>query len=113
MPKPVPVAPDVLVWARRSALASESEAAEGIRRPVATIMAWEAGREQPTFSQLEMLADEYGISVNALLLPEPPEGQEPPPDYRSGSGRGHEPIGRRTRRELRRARYLQDLVGEL
>lgn len=67
---------------------------------------------RPTYGQLEKLADEYGISVNALLLPTPPTGQEPPPDYRSASGHGREPISRRTRRELRRARYLQELVSE-
>lgn len=107
----IPVSAEVLVWARRSALASESEVAKGIGRPVETVLAWESGRAQPSYSQLEKLADEYGVSVNALLLPRPPKGQEPPPDYRSASGRGHEPIGRRTRRELRRARYLQEIVA--
>lgn len=113
MPERIAVAPKVLVWARRSSLSSEVEAAASIGRPVETIRAWEAGREQPTYGQLEDLATEYGLSINALLLPAPPAVQEAPPDYRSTSGRSREPISRRTRRELHRARYLQDLTAEL
>lgn len=111
MSEPIPVKGQVLVWARRSATATVEEAAERTEQSVATIRDWEAERAQPSFAQLERLADEYGVSYNALLLPEPPSTPEPPPDFRSPSGR-REPISRRTRRELRRARYLQRLVAD-
>jgi Zn-dependent peptidase ImmA (M78 family) len=112
MPELVPVAPDVLVWARQSALATVAEAAERTGRDPQTVLDWEAGRELPTYSQLEHLADEYGISVNVLLLPERPHSPEPPPDFRSPTD-GQASISRRTRRELRRARHLQALLGQI
>ena len=112
MTEPVPVIPDVLLWARQSALATVAEAAERTGRTPETVLDWEAGREHPTFSQLEHLADEYGVSVNVLLLPERPRTPEPPPDFRSPSS-GQEPMSRRTRRELRRARHLQSLLGRV
>lgn len=108
----IPVAPAVLVWARQSALATVAEAAERTSQPDAKILDWEAGQAHPTYSQLERLADEYGVSVNVLLLPAPPRIPQPPPDFRSPSG-GREPISRIARRELRRARHLQSLLGEV
>lgn len=109
----VPVAPEVLVWARKSALATVSEAAERTGQPPETILAWEADRDRPTYSQLERLADEYGVSVNVLLLPTAPDIPEPPPDFRSPSDGIREPISRTTRRELRRARHLQHLLEDV
>lgn len=108
----IPVAPSVLVWARRSGLATVAEAAARTGQPDATILDWEAGRMQPTYSQLERLADEYGVSVNVLLLSAAPQIPQPPPDFRSPSG-GEEPMSRIARRELRRARHLQALLGEV
>lgn len=89
------MAPRVLVWARTSALASVSEAAERTGRKPEVILDWEAGRARPTLSQLERLADEYGVSVNVLLLPAPPQTPDPPPDFRSPSD-GREPISRKS-----------------
>lgn len=109
----IPVAPEVLVWARESALASVSDAAERTGRPHEMILDWEAGRDRPTYSQLERLADEYGVSVNVLLLPQAPAVPEPPPDFRSLSDGIREPISRITRRELRRARHLQELLEDV
>jgi len=108
----IPVAPTVLVWARKSGLATVAEAAERTGQPDETILDWEAGRAQPTYSQLERLADEYGVSVNVLLLSTTPRIPQPPPDFRSPSG-GQEPMSRIARRELRRARHLQALLGEV
>jgi transcriptional regulator with XRE-family HTH domain len=93
----IPVDPAVLFWARQSALATVAEAAERTGQPDATILGWEAGRARPTYGQLERLADEYGVSVNVLLLPAPPRIPQPPPDFRSPSG-GREPISRIARR---------------
>lgn len=109
----IPVAPEVLIGARRSALATLEEAAERTGQTSEAIRDWEAGRSQPTYSQLERMADEYGVSVNVLLLPTPPHTPEPPPDFRSPLEGIREPISRPTRRELRRARYLQNLLTEV
>lgn len=109
----IPVAPEVLIWCRRSALATVEEAAERAGQTSETIRDWETGRSQPSYSQLERLADEYGVSVNVLLLPKPPQAPEPPPDFRSPSEGIREPISRPTRRELRRARSLQNLLTEV
>lgn len=107
----ISVEPKVLVWARKSALATVEEAAERTGREPKTVLDWEAGRDRPTWGQLEHLADEYGVSVNALLLPEAPDTPEPPPDFRSASGQ--EPLSRPTRRELHRARHLQSLLAQV
>jgi Zn-dependent peptidase ImmA (M78 family) len=94
-------------------LASVEEAAERTGQPVQVVRDWEAGSAHPTYAQLERLADEYGVSLNVLLLPEPPAGPRPPPDFRAPSPGIREPISRATRRELRRARYLQELLAEV
>lgn len=112
MPETIPVAPDVLVWARESALATTVEAAERVGQPEATVRRWEAGTERPTFGQLERLADEYGVSVNVLLLPVRPDLPEPPPDFRAPTD-PRQPLSRTARRELRRARQLQHLFAEV
>jgi Zn-dependent peptidase ImmA (M78 family) len=112
MPEMIPVAPDVLVWARESALATTAEAAERVGQPEETIRRWEVGTERPTFSQLERLADEYGVSLNVLLLPLRPDLPEPPPDFRAPTG-PIQPLSRTARRELRRARQLQHLLSEV
>ena len=112
MREQIPVAPDVLVWARQSALASAADASERTGQPEDVIGDWEAGRSQPTYGQLERLADEYGVSVNVLLLPARPQIPEPPPDFRAPTG-GHDRLSRTARRELRRARQLQVLLGEV
>jgi len=111
MPESILVNPAVLIWARNSALATVDEAAARTGREAKVITDWEAGRDRPTWSQLEHLADEYGVSVNALLLPQAPDTPLPPPDFRSPSGQ--EPLSRATRRELRRARHLQALLAEV
>jgi Zn-dependent peptidase ImmA (M78 family)/transcriptional regulator with XRE-family HTH domain len=111
MPEPIPVNPAVLVWARHSALATLDEAAAHTGKDAKVVADWEAGRERPTWGQLENLAEEYGISANVLLLPEAPDVPQPPPDFRSPSGQ--EALSRATRRELRRARHLQALLAEV
>lgn len=107
----IPVAPDVLVWARQSARATLAEAAERTGQSEATVRGWETGLGQPTYSQLERLADEYGVSANVLLLPSRPNVPQPPPDFRVPGGA--EGLSRIARRELRRARQLQALLGEV
>jgi Zn-dependent peptidase ImmA (M78 family) len=112
MREPIPVAPDVLVWARQSALATLADASERTGQPEDTIRAWELGNAKPTYGQLERLADEYGVSLNVLLLPSRPNLPLPPPDFRAPKGQ-HERLSRVARRELRRARQLQGLLGEV
>ncbi|MEA2676993.1 MAG: hypothetical protein QOJ81_1134 [Chloroflexota bacterium] len=112
MANPLTVSPDVLIWARESALASLQDAADRVAKDQDTIRKWEAGDERPTFAQLERLADEYGVSTNVLLLPTRPDVPDPPPDFRA-AGNGREPLSRQARRELRRARQLQSLAAEL
>jgi Zn-dependent peptidase ImmA (M78 family) len=94
-------------------MAALEEVARSVGQPVTLLQDWEAGRSKPTFSQLERLADEYGISLNALLLPHPPPSDDPIPDFRTPSPELREPISRITRRELRRARYLQALLAQV
>ncbi len=79
MREPISVAPDVLVWARQSGLATLADASERTGQPEDMIRAWELGNAKPTYGQLERLADEYGVSVNVLLLPSRPNSSAAAP----------------------------------
>ena len=68
--------PEVLVWARDSAGFSQEEIADKLRQKSATleaIEAWEDGREQPTYAQLEKLANIYKRPIAVFFFPSPPE----------------------------------------
>ena len=72
------VTPEVLVWARDSAGFSQEEIADKFHQKSVTleaIEAWEHGREQPTYAQLESLATIYKRPIAVFFFPSPP--QEP------------------------------------
>lgn len=78
--------PEVLVWGRTRRKLSIEEAAERIKKPVETLLAWETGEEQPTIAQLRAVAKAYGFPLATFFLPEPPLRFDPmkfPPDFRS------------------------------
>jgi Zn-dependent peptidase ImmA (M78 family) len=84
----VDVAPDVLVWARRTAGYRHDDVAKALRLDPDRVHAWEAGEEQPTFVQLRKLAKLYHRPLAALLLPEPPAGAPTVHDFRAPAEQG-------------------------
>lgn len=83
----VPVSPDVLIWARKSARMDRSVAASRIGIKEERLRAWEAGDPEdrgPTVNQLRNIASTYHRPLAALFMPSPPEFEETEelPDYR-------------------------------
>lgn len=63
----------VLRWARETAGLTPKAVAAMLKRDVAQVLAWEAGRAAPTYAQLEKLAYAvYHRPLAAFFLPEPP-----------------------------------------
>lgn len=69
----VPVNPKTLTWARKTAAATEEQAAKKAGVDVTRLKAWEAGDESPTLSQLRHLADLYKRPLALFLLDEVPK----------------------------------------
>lgn len=75
----VDVRPELLTWARERAGLSTEELAKKFAR----WDEWEAGEVQPTFKQLQQVANATHAPFGFLLLPEPPEETVPLPDFRT------------------------------
>ena len=75
----VSITPEVLSWARESIGYSIDDIVEKLKSKkvtAATVTAWERGSEQPTYTQLEKLADTYKRPIALFFLPKPPEEEE-------------------------------------
>jgi Zn-dependent peptidase ImmA (M78 family) len=115
--------PDMLRWARETAGYSPEDIARiypmgrGRTKSPEEIVAWEAGEGAPTFRQLEKFAHKVKRSVAVLYLPEPPERERPPRDFRRlpHCPEGHfSPDARLAFRQLRNALGdLADVLGAL
>lgn len=68
----VPINSKTLTWARKTASASEEQAAKKAGVDVSRLQAWEAGEEHPTLAQLRHLADLYKRPLAFFLLDEVP-----------------------------------------
>src|SRR5260370_38146979 len=69
----VTVNPKTLQWARKTASASEEQAAKTVGVSVAGIRAWESGEEKPTVAQRRHIADLYKRPLALFLLDEVPK----------------------------------------
>lgn len=103
--------PAVLRWARESSGESTEAVAARLGVPERTINEWETGKRIPEWQTLRKLARQYHRPLAALLLPEPPQEPDLPPDFRTL------PAARRlsseTRLAIRTARWLQGRAVEL
>jgi len=68
----VPVTPNVLAWARRSACVTIEDAAKAASVDPKRIDDWENGVDAPSLAMLRKLAVKYKRPLAVLLLPEPP-----------------------------------------
>lgn len=78
----VPVAPEMLRWARERARLGVDELAARFKK----LPEWEAGETHPTLKQLEAFAKAVHVPVGYLFLPEPPDEPLPIPDFRTFAG---------------------------
>ena len=109
----VTVEPAVLLWARNSAGYDAEEVAEALQLRKDEVSRWELGKEKPTLSKLEKLANKYKRPLAAFFLPTPPEEKPLPKDFRTISSKQNIPIIPETRLAIRRASRLQSLAKEL
>ncbi len=72
----------------------------------------ELGGKKPTLKQIELLAKAFRRPVAAFLLPSPPQEPPLPTDFRLIPNERRE-FSKKLRRVFRRARWLQELSGEL
>ncbi len=66
----IPINPEVLTWARRTAGYKIEDLVAN--KQFAKIAKWESGEESPTYSQLEKLAEKFHRPIVVFFFPEPP-----------------------------------------
>lgn len=76
------ITPKVLKWARESAKMSEEAAAGKVSVSVEKLQDWEAGTNQPTIRQAQMLAKAYKRPFALFFLPDIPRDFQPLQDFR-------------------------------
>jgi len=114
MKEQIPVNPEMLVWARKTAGLSLGETAKRLNKTVEVIDLWEKGVGAPTYLQLEKLA--YNIYKRPLALfffPEPPQEETPKQSFRTLPEQEIEMIPSRVRILIRKARVMQANLVEL
>lgn len=109
----IPVAPDVLIWARESIGKTIEEVATQLNVSEETIKSWEMGTERPTLNFVKALTRSYKRPLAVFFLPERPKELSSPHDFRTLPGENVLPISSKTRLAMRRARRLQSIATEL
>ncbi len=105
----IPINPSVLAWARKRAGLTLTEAGEKFNG----FEDWEAGSKQPTYPQLERIADEFKTPVAVFFFPEPPQVPPIRESFRTVPDVEFEHMPRRVRYLLRKAKALQLNLPEL
>lgn len=111
----VDVAPDVLVWARKSIGLSLDEAAQKIGVDTLTLRFWEEGAESPTIGKLRKMSEVYKRPLAVLLLPEPPRRFDALRDFRllqSNRGRPYSPALHLAFRRVQMQREVAEELAE-
>lgn len=79
----IPIAPEVMKWARKSAGYSDIQvASKKLVVPLEQVQGWESGEIEPTIAQLRKAAKLYKRPLAVLLLPSPPKDFSVPHNYR-------------------------------
>ena len=110
----IPVTPDLLVWARKTAGMNLSEVAQKMGKDVSIIKSWEMGDANPTYIQLEKLAYQiYKRPLALFFFPEPPEEETPRQSFRTLPDKEIEFMSSRMHYLLKKARSMQVNLAEL
>jgi Zn-dependent peptidase ImmA (M78 family) len=107
------VEPAVLAWARSSAGFSIEEAAHSLQTRPEKVVAWEEGNESPSMSQLRRMATAYKRLLSDFYLPQPPQEDPIPHDFRRMPGEVALHYSRALRYQLRLARQRRELALDL
>lgn len=117
MEQSIPVNPDILSWARKTAGLTLEEVAKQLNRKTISpdvIRGWEDGQASPSYSQLEQLA--YSIYKRPLALfffPEPPEEDSVSKSFRTLPEGQIESLPSRLHLLLRQAKVMQLNLSEI
>ena len=109
----VGVNPDVMKWARESIGLTIPDVSKRLNIREGTIEEWETGDRKPTLNTLKKLTNLYKRPLSAFFLPEPPQEQPLPTDFRVLPEDARRPFTRKALLAIRRARYLQSIATEL
>ena len=108
----IDVQPDVLKWAIESSGWKKDNIGKELKIQPVQIDAWLQGKDTPSLSQLEHLAEILKRPLVAFFLPKPPEERPMPHDFRmlQGKSAGFSPAAYQA---FRKARWLQASSKEL
>ena len=106
----MPINPDVLRWARERSGFSADEAAQ---KSHPRLPQWEAGEDQPTYPQLEQLADFLHLPVAVFFFPEHPRLPEVRNSFRTLPQAEFDMIPPRVRWLIAKAKAMQLNLEEL
>ncbi|HEX5502610.1 MAG TPA: XRE family transcriptional regulator [Thermomicrobiales bacterium] len=109
----VDVAPDVLLWARKSIGLTPDEAARKIGIDALTLRYWEEGAENPTIGKLRKMAEVYKRPLAVLLLPEPPRSFDALKDFRLLQRNQGKPYSPALHLAFRRVQMQREVAEEL
>jgi Zn-dependent peptidase ImmA (M78 family)/DNA-binding XRE family transcriptional regulator len=111
------VKPTLLEWGRKTAGLSIDDAARKINTSPERIRSWEEGTDRPSLAQLRTLSKVYKRSFSDFYLPEPPEEEPIPRDFRRLPGEVALVFSSQLRFHLRAAQrrraVFRDLAEEL
>lgn len=77
------IAPDVLVWARETAMLNREDAARALGVSIDRLEQWERGEQRPGLTHLRAMAARYRRPLATLFLPQPPGESPLPVDFRT------------------------------
>lgn len=105
----IPITPAIITWARKRAGFTLEEALEDFSK----IGAWEAGESNPTYPQLERMADRFKLPIAVFFFPAPPDLPPVSETFRTLPETVFDRIPRRVKFLLRKAQALQLNLEEL
>ncbi|MFN3599129.1 MAG: ImmA/IrrE family metallo-endopeptidase [Aquificaceae bacterium] len=108
----VDVNPKIIEWARESAGWSLEEISKKLKLPEEEYQKIESGEKNPTFKQLELMAEYFKRPLTVFFLPEPPK-EKPITTYFRVLPKGKSVFSKELRFAIRKAQYLQSISKEL
>jgi Zn-dependent peptidase ImmA (M78 family)/DNA-binding XRE family transcriptional regulator len=107
------VNPEILTWARETAGLTLEEAAKAIGVKVSSLQRLEEGDREPSYSQLNNMADKYRRPLLAFYLRIPPSQGDRGEDFRRAPGSKAEDFDPRLDALIRDVRARHDVVRSL
>lgn len=111
---PIRISKEVLIWARNDSRKSIEEVAKNIGVKPERILAWEAGKDQPSYNQLENLAYKaYKRPIAFFFRKFPPSDIAYEKDFRSIQPQVLNNLSSELCYSIRQVRYVQSKIDEI